>query len=816
MTIRLLPPKPPAPSRASRRRRRAFTAVGTIGALGALFTTRAHAAPVSSPPREAGAGTEAALDAAPAPRFDIPPGRLGDVLAAFSTVSGLKFVVADEFIREIPSPGVAGVFRIGRALEELLAGTGVAARFTSASTVTLSLRSSAASVDVTAPAFPLSSPKYTEPLRDVPQTVNVVPRAVIEQQGATTLRDVLRNVSGISIQAGEGGVPNGDNLTIRGFNARTDIFVDGVRDFGGYARDPYNLEQVEVVKGPASSFGGRGSTGGSVNLSTKAPQVAAARTLTIGGGSSDYKRATLDVNQPLASAGLENAAVRLNAMWMDADAPGRNEVTSSRWGLAPSLAFGLGQPTRLTLGYSHLSQDNLPDYGIPWVPATNTALSLYRDQAPPVAFDTFYGLTTRDYEKTTTGIATLEVAHEFSGSLKVRSLFRQGRTRRDSVITAPRFVSDASTDLNRQLQSRDMTDTILANQTDVTASAKTGSLEHTVVAGAEIARETSRNFLRTGPAAPLASLFDPNPGQPYGGPIVRTGAVNDGTATSLAFYAFDTIKLAEKWEATGGLRWDRFDVDYSSTPAAGAPALLGRTDSMLSWRAGLVFKPEAWGSVYAGAGTSFNPSAEALTLTAATATIEPEKSFSVEVGSKWDLMATRLSLSAAVFRTEKTNARTPGLNPGDAPTILSGKQNVTGFEVGATGRVTDGLQVFAGYVFMRSEIEASNTAAEVGHVLGNTPRHSFNLWASYRFPWKLELGAGSSFVGQRLNGNTGARTAPDYWLFDAMASFELGEILTLRLNVANLANERYVDRVGGGHFVPGPARSAVLSTALRF
>ncbi|MBL8112394.1 MAG: TonB-dependent siderophore receptor [Acidobacteria bacterium] len=801
-----------------RRPPRAFGALGALGALGAvsaLLAARSEAAPPAPAPSPS-AGAAKPLESAPVPRFDIPPGQLGDVLDAFASVSGLKFTVTEDAIRAIPSPGVSGLHRVAQALEQILAGTGVTYRFTLSTAVTLSLRSSAAAVDVTAPAFPLSSPKYTEPLRDVPQTITVVPRAVIEQQGATTLRDVLRNVSGISIQAGEGGVPNGDNLSIRGFNARTDIFVDGVRDFGGYARDPFNLEQVEIVKGPASSFAGRGSTGGSVNLSTKSPLAGVARTVSLAGGTSNSKRATLDVNQPLGAAGLENAAVRVNAMWTDADTPGRDAVESSRWGVAPSLAFGLGQPTRLTIGYSYLSQDNLPDYGIPWVPGTNTALAAYQDQAPPVDFDSFYGLRSRDYEKTGTGIASVQLDHDFSGSAKLRSLLRYGRTERDSVITAPRFVSNTSTDLTRQLQSRDMTDGVLANQTDLTLTLKTGPIGHAIVSGVELARETSRNYLRSGPAAPVADLFDPNPDQEYAGPIVRTGAVNDGAADSLALYAFDTLKLSEKWEATGGLRWDRFSVDCEATPATGAPTVLERTDSMLSWRAGLVFKPLPSGSVYAGAGTSFNPSAEALTLSAATVALEPESSFSAEIGTKWDLLAARLTLNAAAFRTEKTNARTPGVNPGDAPTVLDGEQTVTGAEVSAAGRVLPGLQIFAGYVFMDSEVKASNTSSEIGHVLGNTPRHSLNLWLSYQLPWELEVGGGASFVGQRLNGNSGARTAPDYWLFDAMASWGFGDLFTLRLNVNNLTNERYIDRVGGGHFVPGAARSASLSAAVRF
>ena len=242
-------------------------------------------------------------------------------------------------------------------------------------------------------------PKYTEPLLNVPQTITVVPQAVIQEQGATTLRDVLRNVPGISIQAGEGGVPAGDNLSIRGFNARTDLFIDGVRDIGGYSRDSFNFEQVEVVKGPASAYSGRGSTGGSINIETKTPRQNAFYRGEAGVGTDNYKRFTIDLNQPIlalwpkpslstTSSGKElkpiaptesepTVAVRLNAMWTESDIADRDEAGGRRWGVAPSISFGLGTPTVFTFTYMHMDQDNVPDYGIPWVAATNNVLAKY-------------------------------------------------------------------------------------------------------------------------------------------------------------------------------------------------------------------------------------------------------------------------------------------------------------------------------------------------------------------------------------------------------------------------------------------------------
>jgi catecholate siderophore receptor len=748
--------------------------------------------------------------------FNIPPGTIGSVIAAFEAVTGIKVTFATEPLRDVRSAGVSGQFTAEQALERLLAGTSVGFVFTAPGAVTVDVRTSEfVTVGGRAPA--VSSPKFTEPLRDIPQTITVVPSSVIQAQGATTLRDVLRNVTGISIQAGEGGVPAGDNLSIRGFSARTDFFIDGVRDSGGYTRDPFNVEQVEVVKGPSSSYAGRGSTGGSINLATKSPQLTAARTASVGAGSSNYMRGTVDVNQPIV--GVDGAAFRFNAMWTDADTPGRDEVTSERWGVAPSVAFGLNGPTRVTASFSHLDQANLPDYGIPWVPAANVPLRAYAEQPAPVDFSNFYGLTSRDYEDTQTDTVTGEVEHDFSSAVTLRSLVRYGRTNRDSLITAPRFSDNTSTDIRRtDWKSRDQNDAIVASQTDVTSRLTTGTVRHTLVTGVEVTRETSENWARieTGPSQPLTDLFNPNPADPYASHLERNGAVTDATANAAAVYAFDTVELHPSFEVSGGLRSDRFGLDYLSRNAAGAESTFDRVDRMVSWRAGGVYKPRPEGSIYFGLGTSLNPSTEGLSLSASTAQVDPEETRSYELGTKWDVFGGRLGMNAAAFRTDKTNARTPGIDPGDPPTVLDGEHQVSGLEVGASGSITPRWQMFGGYTFMTSEIVASNSATELGNEFGNTPDHSFSLWTSYALPWDVDVAGGVQYVGDRFNNNQGTRVAPAYRVFDAMAAYHFSDQLTLRLNGLNLANERYIDRVGGGHFIPGPGRSVMLTADVGF
>lgn len=751
--------------------------------------------------------------------LDLPAGALDATLAAFERETGIRVdagrIPADT-LSMMQSPGVRGELTGDAALTALLTGTGLGFKATGPATVEIQVRAAEEFVTVSGRSRRLESPKLTEPLREIPQTITVIPASIIAEQNATTLRDVLRNVSGITFQAGEGGVPAGDQLSIRGFSARTDMFIDGVRDFGGYSRDAFNLEQVEVSKGPSSSIVGRGSTGGVINQVSKTPTREPRDEITVGAGSAEYVRSTIDLNHPIEGLG-SNTAVRLNAMWTHADVPERDVVGGERWGVAPSLAFGLGTGRRLTVSYFHLRQHHVPDYGIPWVPAnSNPELAAHSNGRPPVGRSSYYGLVARDYEDTTTDVATVTLDTVLTDLLSLRNLTRWGQNTRDSVITAPRFASvNTSTAINRQLQSRDMEDGIVANMTNLTARLRTGRLSHAVTGGVEVAHETSENFARTGRTAPRTDLFSPDPFDPYPGPIVRSGASTRGTANSVAAYLFDTVDLGAQWEATGGLRWDRFDVDTTAIAVGGVTTDLGRTDNLLSWRGGAVYKPRANGSVYMGVGTSFNPSAEGLSLTAITATVAPEKTVSYEVGTKWDVQGERLSLTAAVFRTDKTNARTPGVNPLDPPTVLDGEQRVQGFELGLSGTITRRWSAFAGYAHMTGDIVASNTAGEVGHSLALVPENTMSIWTTYTLPGNFAIGGGAQFMDSVFRNATNVAVVPSYWLINGTASYEVNQFLTLRVNGTNLANENYVDRVGGGHFIPGAGRSLSLSATLR-
>jgi catecholate siderophore receptor len=760
----------------------------------------------------------AATQVAQPRQFDIAPGSLGEALAEFEKQSGVAVTITQPGIKDIDTTGATGVLGPEQALQRLLAGTGLTYRFTGATAVTVDVPGQSEFVSVSGTASRLATSKFTTPMRDIPQTITVIKSDVIQAQGATTLRDALRNVSGITFQAGEGGggLP-GDSFTMRGFSAGNDLFVDGVRDTGGYTRDAFNLEQIEVVKGPSSSISGRGSTGGAVNQVTKSPTAIGSLYGSIGGGTDAYRRGTFDVNQPLGEAS-KGIAFRVNGMWTENDVPGRNVVENGSWGLAPSLAVGLGSPTTVMVKSQHLRQDNVPDYGLPWGTYPGFPTGAF-NATPPVDQSNFYGLRDYDFEEIDSDAVTVDALHRFAGGLVARNVTRYVNTSRDSAITAPRPP-------NRQLQRRMMSNENLANQTSLTAFLGRGSLRHEIVSGIDLSRELTGNQNSAQAAnQPAVDLLNPDPNQrPFGPMPANTGNPSNTRLNQVGVYAFDSAHLGSQWLVTGGLRWDVVDVDYDlTTLTTGAVTTIESSDSMVSWRAGVVYKPRANGSIYAGAGTSFNPSVDAAATGAAFSTsptaannpnLAPEETRNIELGSKWDVAEGRLSLTGAIFRTEKVNARTRNLT--SDPFILAGRQRVAGVELGVSGSLTSRWTALGTYAFMDSEIEESANAAEEGQNMTLTPENTFSIWTTYQLPANFVVGGGAQFMDNVFRNTLNTLQVPSYWLINSLVSYAVNRNLTLRLNGTNLADIDYVDRVGGGHYIPGPRRQVMLNADVSF
>lgn len=785
---------------------RQLAAAGSI----ALLTAASPAVGQNSSSIPKRGGMTPSSNSLPVARFDIPAGLIGDMIAAFERAAAWKVQIPDERMRSLKGSAITGSMPASQALRKLLAGTGLRFEVVEPMVAVLKLDKIRSAVDVTDRA-PLASPRYTEPLRNLPQTIVVIPKSVIEQQGATSLTDALRNVPGITITAGEGGAPAGDNLTLRGNSARNDIFVDGVRDLNPQSRDPFNLEQIEVTKGPTSAITGRGSAGGAINLISKSPAVSRIIGGSLALGNADTRRATVDVNTPLRRLGLsERTALRFNGLIHSAGVAGRNVVKNDRFGLAPSLAFGLGTPTRLTLGYYKLKQDNISDYGIPWVPATNSALAAYRDRPAPVPRETFYGFRDRDREVLNQDMGTVKFERDFSDNLQFRTQLRIGDSSRNSNATPPRFANVDSTTINREMRAWVAQDRITDNQTDLRASFKTGAVEHHMVTGAAFTAERNTRLSRTAPVA-TTTLLNPNPDDVYPGVFTTSPNVGKLAGNTQSLWAFDTAKLGKHWEATGGLRWEHFDVNGVST----TPTPVAQDVKFASLRGGLIYKPVETASIYASYGSSVSPSLEGLSYVTSNTSIPPEKTYTTEVGTKWEVAGARLLLSGAIFQVKKDNARTPGLLPTDPPQVLAGRQVSQGMELSASGGVTRSLRVLGAYTLIDARIRSSNTPAEVGRKFQNTPRNSASVWLTYTAR-RFTLGLGPRFMGKRFGNNINTRFVDSYYTVDVMASYQVNQHLDLRFNVSNLNDAYYFERLGGGHLIPGASRYALVTTNFRF
>ena len=676
-----------------------------------------------------------------------------------------------------------------------------------------------------------SSPKYTAPLLDTPQTITVVPAEVIKEQNALSLRQVLSNVSGITFAAGEGGGGLGDSINIRGFSANSNILIDGLRDTAQSSRsDAFNLEAVEVVKGPSSVYSGAGTTGGSINIVSKAPQAQAFKRASVGIGTDNYKRLTADINQPLDALEGAGAVFRLNLMGHQNDVAERDQIDQERWGIAPSLTLGMGSPTQLNLSYFRQSDKDLPDYGLP---ARNGKVLAGVDR------DNYYGFKDIDTEETDAESFTVKLDHEFNDQLSLSNSARYAKTERLTIVSAAHVNTDglpagSYRPAGPQGHGRDYSTEILINQTNLSWRFNTGALAHRLVTGAEFSheeynRDTFNNGLPSGNAWPLFDLYNP-PGY-WGGPTLKTVTQEvDSELDTQALYVFDTVELSEQWQVNAGLRYERFEgTGKTLATATGVTTRFDSSDDMLSGRLGLVYKPARNGSIYLAWGNSFNPSAENLVstgsgLSAGTQDLDPEENETWELGTKWDLLDERLSLNAAVFRVTKTNGRIDNNDPLGDPIVLDGKQRVDGIELGASGKLTEQWQVFANYTYLDSEIITSDTPAEEGQALANTPPRSFSLWTSYDLPAGFQVGYGAQYVSQRNVTIASTTKVPDYWVHSAMLGYQVNEDVDLQLNVRNLFNEEYYDRVRSNTgtaarssaLVPGEGRTAILAANFAF
>ncbi|MDD2869553.1 TonB-dependent siderophore receptor [Neomegalonema sp.] len=677
----------------------------------------------------------------------------------------------------------------------------------------------------------VASPTFTQPLLDTPKTITVITQREIEERGAASLAEVLRTTPGITLGSGEGGTPVGDRPFIRGFEASTDIFVDGQRNLGRSAYESFNSEAIEVSKGPGSAYTGRGSTGGSLNIVSKQPADETFLHSNSTLGTDSYLRQTVDANYYHAPA---DVAVRLNALYHDADVPGRGPRDEKRWGVAPSIAWGLRGPTQAVLSFYHSKSEETPDLGVPFQTASYWAnargepgrVASKDDPFRPVDDidrDNFYGSVHRDFRDVTTTIGTFKLRHEFENGLTAQNVFSYNRGTNEYAITRP-TINASGVQVNRDLRSSARRNTSWGNRTDFTYELDTGPIAHDLAFGAEITRDKleSANLSFSDPASlsalPPTDLYNPDPWTAF--PFSPTiGAYGEPTRTKTASaYLFDTLKFNDQWLLSLGLRYDDYKV------SSGA---LENHSKMWNYQAALTYKPTPDGSVYLAFGTSSNPSGETAGqsggadgaagggLNNNTVNLDPEETRSYEAGVKWDFFDGRLGATAAAFYTDKTNQR--ATDPVTGLVALVGNSEAKGFELGLRGEITDRWRVSAGYTYVDSRIKDDGRGTNDGNRAKYIAPHSASLWTTYDVTPALTLGGGVSYMSDRFASDDNTLELPSHVRVDLMASYEFNDNFTLRLNANNVFDEKIYDGSHVGLFANmAPGRLVTLTGEVKF
>jgi catecholate siderophore receptor len=642
--------------------------------------------------------------------------------------------------------------------------------------------------------------------RDIPASITTVPQQLMYDRSADTFREALRNVPGLTYNAGEGG-RIGDNITLRGYSVVGDIYLDGIRDIAQYNRDLFNIESIDVLRGSASMLFGRGSTGGIINQVSKQPVLYDRYEASLTAGSYKYFRETADLNKKIG----DSSAIRLNLMRTDADSF-RDGVESHRWGFAPTIAWGIGGRNEVSLSWYHLQYNDVPDYGVPYFQGRPLAVPVNR----------FYGLTNADSQRDSADVGTATYIHRWTDDTSLKTVLRKGRYSRDLWAVAPRLIGAPSvitdsTPINRQAQRRAGDEDTTTSQTDFTTKFATGRVKHLVLAGVELMREKAQRWNWVGgganPPTTVGNINSSPDLPPNFFSVTRGGQVNY-TADTVGLYGQDMLELTSQWKLLLGGRWDHFKADYERAAPQGP---LARTDRVWSYRTGLIYQPSDFQSYYVAYGTSFNPSGELYSLDDRSANTPPEKNRNIEAGAKWELADGDLSLRTAVFRSEKTNERNTDLAVTVEQNLLAGKRHTDGIELEAAGRILPQWEVFSGLALMKSEIDAA-TGQQL-NTLGkkpiNTPSYTFNVWTTYKLGGGWKVGTGVEGVGNRYGNTTNTVLVPHYARWDALLAYEQRRY-DLKLNILNLANESYYEGVYQGHVVPGVKRTVLLTAKLKY
>lgn len=717
--------------------------------------------------------------------------------------------------------------------------------------------------------------KFPEKLVDTPKSITVLSKEVLEDKNATTLKQAILSTAGVTLGSGEGGNAFGDRFFIRGFDARNDIFIDGVRDSGVSVRENFFTEQVEILRGPGSTFSGRGVAGGAINIVTKQATTGNSfYNMDTTFGTDQTKRVTLDVNQVIDPT----LAVRVGGLFQDANVAGRDYVKDNRNGAFVATTWKPTDTIKVTANYIHTELTGVPDFGVPYYrpSTTSTAGGPFPDFG--ANRNNWYGQINRDFYRTGQDIGTLNAEVQITPDLMLSNKFRASRSTQSYVGTLPESPVIATplsaSTLTMNPQSRLQITDVLANQTEATYKFQDGAgFKHTALAGIEVDRERSSidkflglssegNGIPTTPAgSPTGvSVFFPQDTYLPGKALALAGLPTKIGIDTVSGYVMDSANYHDLLILNGGFRYDNYKVNTSGYGTVGGVSRFGQQSAEFlipNFNLGLTLKPLPNGSVYVAYATSANPVGAEFdgTSTAyggltpvlngnSNQIFGPEKNKAIEVGTKWELFDRHLLLTAALFQTEKENAREsqnitaatatatcpyPPATTGTVSCITAGAAyRIRGIDLGVGGKLTDKWSVFGGLVLMESEVTKSLAppanktlyTTNVGRPLANIAHQSFSLLSKYQLNDTWELGGqavyrSKIYGGTLLAANQGT-SIPSYWRFDAFAEAKLDQHWKLKLFVNNIFDKRYYDALyqSAAPFVleaPGRAAYVVLS-----
>lgn len=646
-----------------------------------------------------------------------------------------------------------------------------------------------------------SATRTDTPLINVPQSVSVVTKDQIRDQNVQSIAEAIRYVPGITTHQGES---NRDQVIIRGNSTTADFFIDGIRDDAQYMRDLYNIERVEVLKGPNALAFGRGGSGGVINRVGKMAEFTPIRQAVASVGSFEHKRIQADVGDKIS----DSAALRLNTVYEDSSTF-RQYGDQERYGVNPTATFHAGERTTVQTGYEYFHDGRFNDRGIP----SRSGLAYRTDPK------TFFGNPTQNESDVSANSGFAIITHEFDSSTQLRHQSRYIDNNKFYQNVYPGSAVDAAGNLTIVGYNNKIARDTFSNQTDLTKKFETSGLRHTALVGMEHTYQQTNGLRQTAFFNNATTSVTVPANNPITlAPITFRQNATDANSHSEVrvhgLYAQDQLELNKYLQLLGGVRYDRFDIHYRDNRTG---TRLSREDGLVSPRAGVVVKPQENVSVYTSYSVSYLPSAgdQFATLTAQSQGLRPEKLTNYELGTKWDVLP-NFNLSSAVYQLDRDNTRANDPNnPGQV--VPTGSSRTRGVELGATGNITDAWQMIGGYAYQEAVITSATTAARNGAKVALVPRHMASLWNKYDVTQEWAGALGVIHQSDQFANVDNAVRLKGFTRLDAAIFYKLTPQHRLQLNVENLLNRRYILTADGNNNIqPGSPQAFRLSLTSNF